>query len=40
MRAVSKTLSLTTQGDIKSLNVSTAAALAMQLCFPSGPSGK
>lgn len=40
MRAVSKTLSLTTQGDIKSLNVSTAAALAMQLCFPSAPSGK
>lgn len=34
MRNVSKTLSLTSQGEIKSLNVSTAATLAMQLCFP------
>ena len=34
MRNVSKTLSLTSQGAIKSLNVSTAATLAMQLCFP------
>lgn len=39
MRNVSKTLSLTPQGPIKSLNVSTAATLALQLCFPStGPS--
>lgn len=34
MRNVSKTLSLTSQGPIKSLNVSTAATLALQLCFP------
>jgi len=34
MRNVSKTLSLTSQGAIKSLNVSTAATLALQLCFP------
>jgi tRNA G18 (ribose-2'-O)-methylase SpoU len=31
---VSKTLSLTSQGSIKSLNVSAAATLALQLCFP------
>lgn len=37
MRSVSKTLSLTSQGEIKSLNVSAAATLALQLCFP--PSG-
>ena len=34
MRTVSKTLSLTSQGAIKSLNVSAAATLALQLCFP------
>lgn len=34
MRAVSKTLSLTPQGPVRSLNVSTAATLALQLCFP------
>jgi 23S rRNA (guanosine2251-2'-O)-methyltransferase len=34
MRTVSKTLSLTSQGQIKSLNVSAAATLALQLCFP------
>lgn len=35
MRVVGKTLSLTSQGEIKSLNVSAAATLALQLCFPS-----
>lgn len=34
MRIVSKTLSLASQGPIKSLNVSAAATLALQLCFP------
>jgi 23S rRNA (guanosine2251-2'-O)-methyltransferase len=34
MRVASKALALTSQGNIKSLNVSTAATLAMQLCFP------
>jgi 23S rRNA (guanosine2251-2'-O)-methyltransferase len=34
MRVVDKTLSLTSQGEIQSLNVSAAAALALQLCFP------
>jgi 23S rRNA (guanosine2251-2'-O)-methyltransferase len=34
MRVVSSTLSLTSQGQIKSLNVSAAATLALQLCFP------
>jgi 23S rRNA (guanosine2251-2'-O)-methyltransferase len=33
MRSVSRTLSLKSQGEIKSLNVSAAAALALQLCF-------
>lgn len=34
MRTVSRTLSLTSQGSIKSLNVSAAATLALQICFP------
>ncbi len=34
LRTVSRTLSLTPQGAIRSLNVSTAATLALQLCFP------
>ncbi len=37
LRAVSKTLSLSSQGSIKSLNVSAAATLALQLCFPAQP---
>lgn len=34
MRVVTNTLSLSSQGEIKSLNVSAAATLALQLCFP------
>jgi 23S rRNA (guanosine2251-2'-O)-methyltransferase len=32
-RLVQKNLSLTSQGSIKSLNVSSAAAIAMEKCF-------
>lgn len=34
-RSVSRTLTLKSQGKIKSLNVAAAAALALQACFPS-----